>query len=46
MGYRLGKGVVIRPGTPEWTRGLSERSLGLEVPRITKSIWRELGKRR
>jgi hypothetical protein len=46
VGYRLGKGVVIRPGTPQWTRGLSERSLGLEVPRITKNIWRELGKRR
>ncbi len=46
VGYRLGKGTVIRPGTPEWTRQLRESSLGLEVPRITKSIWRELGRPR
>lgn len=43
VGYRLGKGTVIRPGTPQWTRQLSESSLGLEVPRITKNIWRRLG---
>jgi len=46
VGYRLGKGTVIRPGTPEWTPQLRESSLGLEVPRITKSIWRELGRPR
>ncbi|MGI8750554.1 MAG: FlgD immunoglobulin-like domain containing protein [Thermoleophilaceae bacterium] len=46
VGYRLGKGTVIRPGTPEWTRQLRESSLGLEVPRITKNIWRDLGKPR
>jgi hypothetical protein len=46
VGYRLGKGTVIRPGTPQWARGLSESSLDLEVPRVTRNIWRVLGRPR
>ena len=40
VAYRLGKGTVIRPGTPEWARQLDERALGLEVPRVTRNMWR------
>ena len=40
VAYRLGKGMVIRPGTPEWAGQLDERALGLEVPRVTRNIWR------
>jgi hypothetical protein len=39
VGYRLGKGTVIRPGTPQWAGQLSERALSLEVPRVTRGIW-------
>jgi hypothetical protein len=45
VGYRLGKGTVVRVGTPQWTRELRESSLGLEVPRITRNVWRLLSKR-
>jgi hypothetical protein len=45
VGYRLGKGTVVRVGTPQWARELRESSLGLEVPRITRNIWRLLSKR-
>jgi flagellar hook assembly protein FlgD len=44
VAYRLGKGVVIRPGTPQWPRQLEERALGLEVPRVTRNIWRLLSR--
>jgi hypothetical protein len=40
VAYRLGKGTVIRSGTPQWAGQLSERALGLEVPRVTRNIWR------
>ncbi len=46
VGYRLGKGTVIRPGTPQWVPQLSEGTLGLEVPRITRNVWRVLRERR
>lgn len=46
VGYRLGKGTVIRPGTPQWLGQLREDALGLEVPRITKNVWRLLRQRR
>jgi hypothetical protein len=45
VGYRLGKGTVIRVGSPQWTRQLDERALDIEVPRITKRIWQLLGGR-
>ncbi|HYI81157.1 MAG TPA: N,N-dimethylformamidase beta subunit family domain-containing protein [Thermoleophilaceae bacterium] len=44
VGYRLGKGTVIRVGSPQWTRQLDERALDVEVPRITKRIWQLLGR--
>ena len=39
VAYRLGKGTVIRPGAPQWTRELEESALGVEVPRVTKRMW-------
>jgi hypothetical protein len=44
VGYRLGKGTVIRVGSPHWTRQLDERALDVEIPRITKRIWQLLGR--
>jgi FlgD Ig-like domain len=44
VAYRFGKGIVIRPGTPQWTRQLDERALDVEVPRITRRIWRQLAR--
>lgn len=44
VGYRLGKGTVIRVGSPQWTRQLDEAALDVEVPRITARIWRLLGR--
>jgi hypothetical protein len=41
----LGEGLVLRTGTPEWSIELSERRLGVEVPRATVRIWRLLGRR-
>jgi hypothetical protein len=45
VGYRLGKGTVIRPGTPQWALQLNESALGVEVPRVTRRIWLVLSKR-
>ena len=42
VAYRLGRGLVIRSGTPEWGRELSERRLGVEVPRVTERLWQLL----
>jgi hypothetical protein len=44
VGYRLGDGTVVRAGSPQWTRQLDERALDVEVPRITRRIWRLLGR--
>ncbi len=46
VGYSLGKGTVVRPGTPQWARELEERSLGVEIPRVTRRIWGLLSRRR
>jgi hypothetical protein len=45
VGYRLGKGTVVRPGTPQWALQLEESALGVEVPRVTRRIWQLLSKR-
>ena len=42
MGYELGSGLVVRTGTPQWNRELSEEALSIEVPQVTKRIWRLL----
>lgn len=44
VAYRLGKGTVVRVGSPQWTRQLDERALDVEVPRITRRIWQLLGR--
>ena len=46
VGYRLGKGVVIRPGTPQWARELEEDQLSEEVPAVTERTWSLLSRRR
>jgi len=46
VGYRLGRGTVIRPGTPQWARGLEEVRLGEEVPSVTERTWSLLARRR
>jgi hypothetical protein len=45
VAYRLGKGTVIRVGTPQWARELEESSLTLEVPSVTRRIWAYLARR-
>jgi hypothetical protein len=45
VAYRLGKGTVIRLGTPQWARELEERRLSREVPRVTRRIWAYLARR-
>jgi hypothetical protein len=42
VGYRLGKGLVIRLGTPQWAAQLGRDRLGLELPRATVRLWRLL----
>ena len=39
VAYRLGKGTVVRAGTPQWGAQLSESALGVEVPRAMRRIW-------
>jgi len=46
VAYRLGKGIVIRPGTPQWSRELEESRLSAEVPQVTKRIWSLLARGR
>jgi hypothetical protein len=38
----LGGGIVLRAGTPQWARELEESALSLELPFVTKRIWRML----
>jgi len=45
VAYRLGRGTVIRLGTPQWARELNEQRLSVEVPIITKRIWSFLSRR-
>ena len=42
VAFGLGGGVVIRSGTPQWARELNESALSVEVPAVTKRIWRVL----
>lgn len=42
VAYRLGRGIVLRSGTPEWARELNPSRLSVDVPRVTKRIWRLL----
>jgi hypothetical protein len=44
VAYRLGKGIVLRAGTPQWARELSEGRLSVEIPRATTRIWRLLAR--
>ena len=39
VGYTLGRGTVVRPGTPGWAGELEEGRLSVEVPRVTRRIW-------
>jgi len=41
LAYRLGRGLVVRTGTPQWARELSGDSA---VPGVTRRIWRLLGR--
>jgi hypothetical protein len=45
VAYRLGRGIVIRAGTPQWGAELSPGRLSVEVPRATRRIWRLLASR-
>jgi hypothetical protein len=42
VAFGLGGGIVIRSGTAQWARELNESALSVEVPAVTKRIWRLL----
>ncbi len=42
VGYRLGKGTVVRLGSPGWPGELREGRASLEVQRVTRNLWRLL----
>jgi len=42
VAFGLGGGIVIRAGTPQWARELNESALSLELPQVTKRIWKLL----
>ena len=42
VAFGLGGGIVIRSGTPQWGRELNESALSLELPQVTKRIWKLL----
>ena len=42
VAYELGQGLVVRAGSPQWARELDEARLSLELPLVTKRIWRRL----
>ncbi len=42
LAIALGGGIVLRAGTPQWARELEESALSLELPQVTKRIWRML----
>jgi hypothetical protein len=44
IAFGLGEGLVIRAGTPQWARELEESALSLELPQVTKRIWRLLSR--
>ena len=39
VAFRLGDGLMLRSGTPQWSRELAEARLSVEVPRVTRRIW-------
>ena len=45
LALELGDGLVLRVGTPQWARELEEAALSLELPQVTKRIWRLLSSR-
>jgi hypothetical protein len=45
VGYRLGRGIVVRLGTPQWSRELRKGRLDVEAPRVTARLWRLLARR-
>jgi hypothetical protein len=42
VAYKLGDGLVVRLGTPQWAAQLARDRLGLELPRATRRLWRLL----
>ena len=42
VAFGLGGGIVLRAGTPQWARQLNESALSLELPQVTKRIWKLL----
>lgn len=46
VAYDLGKGLVIRAGTPQWAGELRESRLSVEIPRATRRIWSLLSQTR
>jgi hypothetical protein len=43
MAFRLGDGWMLRTGTAQWSSQLEEAALSVEIPQVTKRIWRRLG---
>jgi hypothetical protein len=42
VAFGLGGGIVLRTGTPQWARELEESALSVELPQVTKRIWKVL----
>ena len=42
VAFGLGGGIVLRAGTPQWARQLNESALSLELPQVTRRIWKLL----
>jgi hypothetical protein len=42
VAYRLGRGIVVRAGSLDWARNLTESRLDVAVPRVTTRIWRSV----
>ncbi len=42
VGYRLGRGTVVRLGSPGWLSELREERASVEVQRVTRNLWRLL----
>jgi N,N-dimethylformamidase beta subunit-like, C-terminal/FlgD Ig-like domain len=42
VAFGLGGGIVLRTGTPQWARELEEAALSIELPQVTKRIWKVL----
>jgi N,N-dimethylformamidase beta subunit-like protein len=43
VAYRLGRGTVIRVGTPDWSSSLEGRNADDEIAGVTRRVWRLLG---